>query len=272
MTIVDAHGTASMRTPDNICIRHDRRVWFCLLAVAMTTIAGGDEPAAGWKQTRVLAAPEAHQAAAADQRFAYAISSTQVARYDRQTGKRLAVSMGAARHLNSGCLLKGKLYCAHSNYPLVPEQSEIKALDLETMRLTTFKEFGDAGGSLTWAIPEGAAWWCNFARYGDDNARTFLVKYDVDWKELGRWTYPPELIRHLGRYSLSGGIWHNGVLLVTGHDDPVVFRLRLPAEGAVLDLIDRQAVPFTGQGIAADPATGGLVGINRAKKQIVFAE
>jgi hypothetical protein len=30
--------------------------------------------------------------------------------------------------------------------------------------------------------------------------------------------------------------------------------------------------PFTGQGIADDPATGGLVGIDRKQRQIVFAE
>jgi dienelactone hydrolase len=80
------------------------------------------------------------------------------------------------------------------------------------------------------------------------------------------------LIRDLGRYSLSGGIWHGDVLLVTGHDDPVVHALRLPEEGKVLQLLDRHPVPFSGQGFAHDPATGGLVGIDRAKKLVVFAE
>jgi endonuclease/exonuclease/phosphatase family metal-dependent hydrolase len=47
--------------------------------------------------------------------------------------------------------------------------------------------------------------------------------------------------------------------------------LRVPKEGRVLELLGSEAVPFTGQGIAHDPRTGGLVGIHRARKQIVFA-
>src|SRR5690606_15119708 len=33
----------------------------------------------------------------------------------------------------------------------------------------------------------------------------------------------------------------------------------------------REKIPFTGQGIAVDPLTGGLVGIHRGKKQILLA-
>src|SRR5262245_9355270 len=97
-----------------------------------------------------LAAPEANQAAAADERFVYAIDNRVVAKYDRMTGKRLAVSTGEARHLNCGFLWKGKLYCAHSNYPQQPAQSEIMVLDTDSMQLSTFKQFGAAHGSLTW--------------------------------------------------------------------------------------------------------------------------
>lgn len=230
-----------------------------------------DRMPGGWKSTGVLEAPEAHQAAAADERFVYAITNTQVARYDRSSGKRVGLSTGDARHLNSGFLWDGKLYCAHSNYPQTPEQSEIKVLDLESLQLTTFQDFGNFGGSLTWAVRDAGHWWCNFARYGDQNTRTFLVKFDPAWRELQRWEYPLEIIRELGRNSLSGGIWRDGMLLVTGHDDPVLFRLRLPKAGNVLEFIDKESVPVTGQGIAHDPLTGGLVGINRAKRLVVFA-
>jgi hypothetical protein len=82
-----------------------------------------------YAQATVLAAPEANQAAAADEQFVYAIDNSVIAKYDRATGKRLAVSTGEAKHLNSGFLWKGKLYCAHSNYPRKPEQSEIMVLD-----------------------------------------------------------------------------------------------------------------------------------------------
>ena len=249
-------------------------VWFML---TMSAVGWSQEKAAPdtarvvWKQTGTLSATEAHQAAAADDKFVYAITNTLVAKYDRQTGERLATSTGEAKHLNSGFLWERRLYCAHSNYPQTPEQSEIKVLDLDSMRLTTFKEFGSIGGSLTWAVRHDEHWWCNFARYGDDNGQTFLVKFDKDWRELGRWTYPAEVIRELHRMSLSGGLWRDGSLLVTGHDDPVFFQLRLPKSGRVLEFVDQQSVPFTGQGFAHDPKTGGLVGINRSKHLLVFA-
>ena len=237
--------------------------------LAIVTAASAADPA--WVQTGSLAAPEAVQAAAADEHFIYAIGSTSIAKYDRQTGQRVASSRGDAKHLNSGYLWQGKLYCAHSNYPLLPEKSEIKVLDLETMELATYKDFGSYGGSLTWAVRHDDHWWCNFARYGDANGETFLVKFDDQWREQARWTYPVELIRQLGRYSLSGGIWRGDTLLVTGHDDRILFSIKLPAEGTVLELTGQQKTPFTGQGIADDPATGGLVGINRGKRQLVFA-
>lgn len=230
-----------------------------------------EDPSHRWERTGVLPAAEAMQAAAADERYVYAISSTRVAKYDRRTGERVGLSRGDARHLNSGFLADGHLYCAHSNYPRTPEQSEIKVLDLENMELSTWKDFGAYGGSLTWAVREEGAWWCNFARYGEANDETFLVKFDAEWREQERWIYPSEVLGRLGRYSLSGGLWHKGSLLVTGHDDPVLFELRLPEQGSVLEYVATHAVPFTGQGIAHDPQTGGLVGINRRERQVVFA-
>jgi hypothetical protein len=258
-------------------VSHSRLLPLVVVAAAalVATGAAGErsaKSAAEWTRAGELAAPEAHQAAAADERHAYAITNAQIAKYDRESGRRIAVSTGDAQHLNSGFLWNSRLYCAHSNYPRTPEQSQIKVLDPETMRLSTFRDFGNFGGSLTWAVRHQGQWWCNFARYGDDNAQTFLVRFNDEWQETGRWTYPREVIRELGRYSLSGGLWRGDALLVTGHDDPVLFRLRLPESGDVLQWIDTQAVPFTGQGFAHDPRTGGLVGINRGRRQVVFAE
>lgn len=247
---------------------------FILMACLVSGLACQPAPLStpqDWKATGTLSAEEAFQAAAADEKFVYAITNTKVAKYDRQTKKRVAVSTGEAKHLNSGFLHNGKLYCAHSNYPQSPEQSEIMVLDPVTIKLSTFKDFGDFGGSLTWSVFQDGHWWCNFACYGGDNKQTFLVKFDPDWKEKARWTYPADVIRELGRNSLSGGIWRDGDLLVTGHDDPVLFQVRLPKEGSVLELVGKQTIPFTGQGIAHDPKTGGLVGINRAKRQVAFA-
>jgi hypothetical protein len=245
-----------------------------IVLAAVPPLSLGAEPA-GWMETRRLDAPEAFQAAAAYEDVVFAIANSQVAKYDRASGKRLAISTGGAKHLNSGFMWEGKLYCAHSNYPLVPERSEIKVLDVESMKLTTFNDFGNFGGSLTWAVKRGGdeeSWWCNFARYGADNAKTFLVQFDKSWREQGRWTYPPEALKGIGRNSFSGGIWQEDELLVTDHDNGVIYRLRLPKEGSELQFIAKEPAPFTGQGFAIDPKTGGLVGIDRAKRQIIFAQ
>jgi hypothetical protein len=244
---------------------------FLLGTAAASPVGGEEKTKIVWKQTAVLPAPEAFQAAAADEKHVYAITNTLVAKYDRRAGERLATSTGEAKHLNSGFVWEGKLYCAHSNYPQTPERSEIKVLDVESMRLTTFKDFGDFGGSLTWAVRHEDHWWCNFARYGDDNSLTFLVMFDNDWREQGRWTYPPDVVRELGRMSLSGGLWRDQSLLVTDHDNPVLYQLRLPKSGRVLEFVGQHSAPFTGQGIAHDPQTGGLIGINRAIRQVIFA-
>ena len=231
-----------------------------------------NEPAAHWASTRVSPAEEAFQAAAADEEFVYAISNRAIGKYSRVTAQRVALSQGDAEHLNSGFFWKGRLYCAHSNYPLKPQRSQIKVLDVQSMQLSTFKDFGDFDGSLTWVLRRDGHWWCNFAYYGAENHRTVLVKFDDDWRERNRWTLPAEVTDELGQYSLSGGIWRGDDLLVTGHDDPLLFRLRLPHQGDVLTCVDRQRVPFTGQGIANDPLTGGLVGIQRSTRSVVLAE
>ena len=225
-----------------------------------------------WQTVREFAAPEAIQAAAADEQFVYAVASREIAKYDRVTGKKIAISTGDAKHLNSGFLWQGKLLCAHSNYPQLPERSEIKVLDPNTMQLSTFHDFGNYGGSLVWVIRNEGHWWCNFARYGKQNAETFLTKFNDNWEEQGRWTYPESMIRHLGNYSLSGGLWLGEELLVTGHDKQELYRLRLPETGSVLEFLGREEVPFTGQGFAVDPVSGRLVGISRAERKVIFVK
>lgn len=224
-----------------------------------------------WQLTEVINAAEARQAVAVDGNSVYVIDNKVIGQYDRKTGKRTGRSTGDAHHLNSGFVYEGKLYCAHSNYPAEPEQSEIKVLDLSSMKLSDFKVFSDPPGSLTVAVQKSGAWWCIFAHYKEENAKTLLVKYDSNWNEQARWTFPPVVISDLGKSSISGAIWDGETLLATGHDKKVIYRLTVPDEGTVLNYIDTVPTPFPGQGIAADPQTGGLVGINRGKKQVIFA-
>jgi hypothetical protein len=226
----------------------------------------------GYKASGELKSDHATQAAAADQKFVYAVSSTRVAVYDRATGKHLHTSDGKAEHLNSAFLRNGKLYCAHSNYPKKPETSDIRVYDAATNKLTIFHEFKDPPGSLVWNVHDGKHWWCCFAHYGKaENANTLLVRMTDEFKEEQRWTFPKAVVDDWDGMSASGGIWDGDTLLVTHHHFKVLYRLRVPTRGTELELVEALASPFPGQGIARDPATGGLVGIDRGAKKVIFA-
>jgi hypothetical protein len=69
----------------------------------------------GWVATSSFKSEYATQAAAADERFVYAVSNTHVARYDRETKKLLgAGTMLDAKHLNSAFVWKGKVYLSQA--------------------------------------------------------------------------------------------------------------------------------------------------------------
>lgn len=229
----------------------------------------------GWVATASFKSEHAKQAAAADERFAYAISNTHVARYDRQSKKLLgAGTMADAKHLNSAFVWKGKVYCAHSNYPKIPEESDIRVYDPKDDRLTVHHRFVKPPGSVVWCVRDldDRFWWCCFAHYGEANAKTLLTKMDDQFQELARWTFPKAVIDDWDKMSASGGVWDGKTILVSHHHFKVLYRLRIPDEGKELELVEALASPFPGQGIAADPTVrGGLVGIDRGKQEIVFA-
>ncbi len=225
----------------------------------------------GWKAVGDgLKSEHANQAAAATDKHVFAVSSTTVAMYDRATGKLIATSEGKAQHLNSAFVWKGKVYCAHSNYPNKPETSEIRVYDPETNKLTVFHDFKDPPGSLVWNVHDGKDWWCCFAHYGADNAKTILVKFGDAFKEEQRWTFPKAVVDDWDKMSASGGIWDGDTLLVTHHHYKVLYRVKVPKDGKELELVESLECPFPGQGIAAD-SKGGLVGIDRGAKKVVFA-
>src|SRR5689334_6047741 len=118
------------------------RTLLTLCLISLTALAHAAEPPVGWNETLRVPAAEAHQAAAVDNEFYYAVTNDKIVKYRRVDGKKDATSTGPAKHLNSAFLFEGNLLCAHSNYPAVPEQSEIKLLDTKTMQLSTFHDFG----------------------------------------------------------------------------------------------------------------------------------
>lgn len=246
------------------------------ILLSLLTLAPGESKLTlkpGW--TAAGSRPSAHatQAAAADGKVVYAVSSTAVAVHDRATGRLLATSTGPAEHLNSAFVWKGKVYCAHSNYPKKPDTSDIRVLDPATNTLTVVHAFTDPPGSLVWCVHDGTRWWCCFAHYGKDaNAKTILVRFADGFKEERRWTFPKAVVADWDGMSASGGVWDGDTLLVSHHHFKVLYRLRVPKDGTELELVEALTCPFPGQGIAADPTTGGLVGIDRGAKKVVFAE
>ena len=231
-------------------------------------ITSGDD----YSETSGLESEYAVQAAATLGEFVFAIDSRQIAKYHLFSGEFLGLSQGEAIHLNRGFVWNKKVLCAHSNYPNVPERSQVMLLEPNTMLLTSWHDFGDYGGSLTWIVRRGGRWLCNFAKYGEKNKETFLVEFDSKFNEKKRWSYPSELIAKLGNYSLSGGIWLRGELLVTGHDEKEVYVLKVPKQGARLQYVETRSAPFTGQGIAVDKHSQGLVGISRAERRVIYAK
>jgi hypothetical protein len=248
---------------------------FLLVAVAPEATTSALPRSAGWTTSRLLASPHATQAAAADGDHVYAISSTTVARYERATARLTATATTPdTKHLNSGFVHEGKVWCAHSNYPAMPHESDIRVYDPATGTLGVEHVFRDPPGSLVWCVVREGRWWCCFAHYGDDNAHTVLVEYESGGfaSERRRFTFPDAVVADWDGMSGSGGIWDGETLLVSHHHFRVLYRLRLPAAGDTLELVEALHCPFPGQGFAADPVTGGLIGIDRGRRAVVFAE
>ena len=225
----------------------------------------------GWVETGRLASEHATQAAAADGDAVFAVSDTHVAEYDRRTGRLVAAATAPdAKHMNSAFVWNGKVYCAHSNYPNKPDQSDIRVYDPAAKTLAMFHKFIDPPGSLVWNVHDGKHWWCCFAHYGKDNAKTVLVRMTGEFRETGRWTFPKAVVGDWDGMSASGGVWDGDTLLVSHHHYKVLYRLRVPRSAGELELVEELACPFPGQGIAADGAAGRLVGIDRAACAVVF--
>ena len=99
-------------------------------------------------------APEARQAVATDRDHFYVVGNSRIGKYDRQSGRRVAVWQeepdGPVQHLNSGVVFDGRLYCANSNYPQIPMIGSVEIFDTATLRHVDSFSFGITGGSLTW--------------------------------------------------------------------------------------------------------------------------
>jgi hypothetical protein len=284
-----------------------RAVW--LAAVAVVIFGAGSTP------LLIFEAPDAGQGVAVDDAHVYVIDNQVIAKHDKFTGELVKRweqgqtrpeaspllgsvppgEQGQTRpeaspllesvppehhliHMNSAMVRKGRLYCAHSNYPNLPMTSSIEIWDTKTLEHVDSHSLGRTDGSLTWMDWHDGHWWGCFAHYagkggepGKGPERTTLVKFDTKWRRLQAWTFPPDVIKRVAPNSCSGGSWGpDGLLYVSGHDHAEVYALRLPSSGSVLEYLGVEPFPIKGQAIAFDRSgTGLLYGIVRADSTVV---
>lgn len=242
-----------------------------LVVLSWPQAAVADEPPLF--EARVLEridAFDAHQAVAANAHNFYAVNNFRITRHERDTGKPqrqwdgISKDSGPLIHLNSGMVLDGRLYAAHSNYPGWPMTSSIEVWDADTMEHIDSISLGISVGSMTWVDRHDGSWWAGFANYdkiqsGQDHPYgetrfTQIVQMDDDFTVRRRWTLPDGLLARMAPMSNSGGSWGpGGYLYLTGHDYPEIYVVQLPRSGSQLHWVATVRVPdLNGQGIAWD--------------------
>src|SRR5262245_36679248 len=237
-----------------------------------------------YQELKRYVAPEARQGVAVDSSHFYAVGNSSVAKYDKASGARLAgwecPEGKPLIHLNSGAVVEGKLYCAHSNYPGVPMTGSIEIWDARTMKHIGSHSFGIDNGSTTWADFHREHWYVGFAHYQNKGAEpnrdprwTSVVKFNQAWHRLEGWVFPPEVLNRFAGYSCSGGVIDDeGLLYCTGHDAPEIYVLKFPEGGSVLELVETIEVTFPGQGLAWDRSNPGtLYSISKGSREVIVA-
>ncbi|MCB1209456.1 MAG: DUF1080 domain-containing protein [Verrucomicrobiales bacterium] len=227
----------------------------------------------------VFKAAEAHQGVAVDAAHLYAITNHAIGKYRKDSGERVAgwegPKDGRIKHLNAGVVLDGRLYCAHSNFPSVPEASSVEIFDATTLQPMESHVFGQPPGSLTWIDRREGFWFACFAHYKStsDPALSVVVKFDADWKELARWHFPSALIqRFAGNSSSGGGFGPDGSLYVTGHDAAELYVLNVPEQEKELVWSSTISIASAGQAFAWDQSNPGvLYSIQRKTKEVLVS-
>ena len=238
--------------------------------------------AVSFRKVEEFDVPEANQAVCVDKEHFYAINNRVIAKYEKHTGKLVAKwegpKDGQIKHLDSGMVMDGKMYCAHSNYPEWPMTSSVEVWDVATMKHVATHSFGVHWGSLTWLDWHDGYWWSAFANYEKPygpngspygyKACTTIVKFDKNWQWQEAWVLPKTILDRLEDMSNSGGSWGpDGYLYLSGHDPKEVYKCRIPEMGSVIDLVEIIPLDIRGQGIAWDrsgPKT--IYGMIRATK------
>lgn len=239
--------------------------------------------AATFRKVAEFDVPEANQAVCVDKENFYAINNRTIAKYEKHSGRLVEKWEGAKdgqiKHLDSGLVMDGKIYCAHSNYPQWPMTSSVEVWNAATMKHLATHSFGIHWGSLTWLDWHDGFWWSGFANYEKPygpnktpygfKACTTIVKFDKNWQRQEAWVLPQKILERLDDMSNSGGSWGpDGYLYLSGHDPMEVYKCRLPQMGSIIELVEILPLDIRGQGIAWDRSdVKTLYGIIRASKE-----
>ena len=241
------------------------------LLLGATALANQSQATSAEKVTS-FAVPEARQAVAVDANHFYAIDNRVIGKHDKRTGRRVAEWKGPAAgqiiHLNSGVVIEGKLYAAHSNFPGWPMRSSVEIWDTATLKHIGTHDLGQGLGSLTWLDFQDGVWWGAFANYTrflgrNPFAHKFkaqIVRFDKTWRVAETWTLPAALIARFGAMSNSGGSWGpDGRLWISGHDLPEAYALDVPKAGSVMRWVGTARLDIAGQGIAWDRSDSNIL-------------
>ena len=241
------------------------------LLLGATALANQSQATSAEKVTS-FAVPEARQAVAVDANHFYAIDNRVIGKHDKRTGRRVAEWKGPAAgqiiHLNSGVVIEGKLYAAHSNFPGWPMRSSVEIWDTATLKHIGTHDLGQGLGSLTWLDFHDGVWWGAFANYTrflgrNPFAHKFkaqIVRFDKRWRVAETWTLPAALIARFGAMSNSGGSWGpDGRLWISGHDLPEAYALDVPKAGSVMRWVGTARLDIAGQGIAWDRSDSNIL-------------
>jgi len=239
------------------------------------------------KELRRYMVPQAKQAVAVDNNYFYVINNSSITKHRKEDGKLIAswdgTQEGILTHLNSGIVIEGKLYCAHSNYPQEPMASSIEVFDTQTLEHIDNHSFGIMTGSATWIDSYQGYWWVGFAHYtgkgaseGKDTRWTSVVKFNKAWQQVESWIFPKQVIEQFMPKSNSGGvIGKDGVLYCTGHDKAELYVMQIPDKGYTLQHLKTIPITIEGQGIALDLSMKDKVvfyGISRAGNTVIVNE
>lgn len=250
-------------------------VLLCITGAAALAREAAEPPLGSAEFIARFPIKEARQAVAVDGGAFYAIDNQVIAKFDKETGAAIARWQGdKARpvlHLDSGVVIDGKLYAAHSNYPTWPMTSSVEVFDAATLQPVESHSFGIDRGSLTWLDRDAAGiWWGAFANYNrvfdkspvayGNKYNTQIVRFDADWRVAEAFVLPDRLVAKFGDMSNSGGSWGpDGKLYISGHDNAEVYVMEPPAMGSVMKWVGTVPVKIAGQGIAFDHSDPGVL-------------